>query len=89
MTDWPSQSPDLNIIENLWSSVKVKVSKKCPRTLEGLWKIIEEEWLSIDNDVIKKLYASILRPIQEVLKSKGAQTRYKCNLIILINVFQF
>lgn len=34
--DWPSNSPDLNPIENLWSIVKRNVEKRQPKNLDDL-----------------------------------------------------
>jgi len=41
--DWPPQSPDLNIIENIWSILKKNVAKRFTGTIEKLWKVAKEE----------------------------------------------
>ena len=43
--EWPSQSPDLNPIENLWSTLKanLKKRKRIPRTLDEVWAYVLEE----------------------------------------------
>ena len=76
LCDWPAQSPDLNIIEPLWSYLKNRVSKCKPRNIEALWKCCEEQWAMIPDQEIKKLYESIPRRIQAVLRNKGLNTYY-------------
>ncbi|KAI4891561.1 hypothetical protein NFI96_026947, partial [Prochilodus magdalenae] len=45
--EWPSQSPDLNPIENLWRELKVRVAKRQPTNLHDLERICKEEWAKI------------------------------------------
>ncbi|KAI4891859.1 hypothetical protein NFI96_010937 [Prochilodus magdalenae] len=45
--EWPSQSSDLNPIENLWRELKLHISQRQPRNLADLEKICVEEWAKI------------------------------------------
>ena len=76
LLDWPPQSPDINIIENLWAILKKNVAKRNPVTKIDLWKFIKEEWFKIPNETIETLYESIPRRLQAVRLAKGFQTKY-------------
>jgi transposase len=76
LENWPPQSPDLNIIENLWSELKVKVYSRAPKTLEELWQYIQDEWNAFPADRIHKQFESIRRRIQAVVKADGGLTKY-------------
>ncbi|KAI4885044.1 hypothetical protein NFI96_004333 [Prochilodus magdalenae] len=59
--EWPSQSPDLNPIEDLWQELKRRVSQRQPRSLAELEEICVEEWARIRAAVcahLVKNYAS-------------------------------
>ena len=76
MDDWPPQSPGLNVIEIYWSILKSQVLKQQLKSAEELWSVAQEEWETISNDAITKLYESIPRQIKAVLKAKGLHTKY-------------
>ena len=69
------------VIEPLWSYLKGSVSKCKTRNIEELWKCCEEQWAIIQDQEIKKLYESIPRRIQVVLRKKGLNSRYSFRVL--------
>jgi len=76
LSNWPAQSPDLNIIENMWAELKKRLIKYHPIQMENLWEVIEKEWYSIPNDYVIELYKSLPKRINHVIKNKGLHSKY-------------
>ena len=74
--DWPSQSPDLNPIENLWHRLKVAVHKRSPRNLTELVQFCQEEWKKIPPSACRKLVEGYPKRLTAVIDAKGAATKY-------------
>ncbi|KAI4887934.1 hypothetical protein NFI96_008000 [Prochilodus magdalenae] len=74
--EWPSQSPDLNPIENLWRELKVRVAKRQPHNLNDLEMICEEEWTKIPPDMCANLIINYNKRLTAVLANKGFATKY-------------
>ncbi len=53
--EWPSQSPDLHHIENLWRELRVRVAKHQPRNLNDLERICKDEWDKIPPEMCANL----------------------------------
>ena len=45
LKDWPSNSPDLNVIENCWSVMKQKVAQHRPTSEKDLLHILKTVWV--------------------------------------------
>ena len=59
--DWPPQSPNLNPIENLWKTLRVKVMERNPTYMEDLWVKLQEEWSKISIEDCQELIRSCSR----------------------------
>lgn len=77
MLDWPSMSPDLSPIENLWALLDMKVLHAQPTTLGELRKCMYRAWAELGRGVIpKRLVESMPRRMDQVRKKKGEMIRY-------------
>ncbi len=72
--NWPSCSPDLSPIENIWSIIKRKIRQRRPQTLQQLETYIRQEWDQIPTPKLQKLITSFPRHLQTVLKRRGDAT---------------
>ncbi|KAK3541033.1 hypothetical protein QTP86_012362 [Hemibagrus guttatus] len=74
--EWPSQSADLNPIENLWRELKVRVAKCQTRKLNDLERICKEEWDKIPPEMCANLVANYKKCLTSVTANKGFATKY-------------
>lgn len=74
--DWPSNSPDLNPIENIWNIHKQKISKIKTKTTEEFETCIKNSWNSIDMSIIKSVINSMPHRLEELIKNNGDYINY-------------
>ena len=73
---WPSQSPDFNITEQVWEILKRKMMKKCPKSVNELWQMVEKKFYAIPDKEIENLFASLPKRVKSCLKTRGWSTKY-------------
>ena len=86
-TDPPlAYSPDLNIIESVWSTLQDMIAKTTPKTTaetcHDLLGKTEGVWWQIDQDYIQHLYHTIPNRCRMEIEEEGRITKY----LVLSNV---
>lgn len=71
-SEWPSGSPDLNPIENLWGWMQDKVNEKNIKTSEGLWREIKKIWGTLTPEFLTPYILSMDERLKLCKQSKGA-----------------
>ena len=76
--EWPAQSPDLNMIENIWLYMKRELQKSAVdiTTKNDLLREIQSVWRKIELDYIRNLNQSIPDRLNNVIEMKGHLTKY-------------
>ena len=81
---WPSYSPDLNPIENVWAVLKRNVEKKVKAMVarkqnvsqETFIALVEEEWNNLSEEVLLNNIHSMQNRIQQCIAMEGNNTKY-------------
>ena len=82
--DWPPYSPDLNLIEHVWSWMKRYIQERYFEAFynaqsiqfDRLREIISEAWNAVPDSYIETLYESWWRRCQAVIDARGGPTEY-------------
>ena len=75
---WPSKSPDLNPIENIWNNVKRRVNdlEININDKETLWNNLLEIWNETSEKTCKEYIETMPKRINDIIKAKGSYTRW-------------
>lgn len=73
---WPSMSPDLNPIENLWAELKMRINGRAPKNLQELEHVAIEEWGNIPTETCSNIIGNYRKRLLKVIKMKGHAIDY-------------
>ena len=68
---WPSYSPDINIIESLWSIIDKQLLKFTIHNTEELKNAMIKIWTEIPLETIHNLYSSIPKRLNQIIEHQG------------------
>jgi transposase len=79
--NWPAKSPDLNLIENIWGIMQVKLDFINlqigePNDVGELEERVHQTWNSISTQTFSNLYLSFKKRLEEVIENNGAPIDY-------------
>lgn len=77
LAKWPGNSPDLNVIENCWKTLKYRVAEMNPTSVDDLREKIKIAWTQyITPEYCATLVSSMPRRLRAVLQARGQHVKY-------------
>lgn len=76
--DWPSRSPDLNPIENVWDILQRRVRDNHPpaTNIQELFQFLQQEWDAMPQQTLAAVITSMRRRCNECMEANGGHTHY-------------
>jgi len=84
--EWPPQSPDLNLIKNLWTDLKacfhrqfLELFNHPSKSLEARYRygeVLQEVWYSQGMELVEVLIESMPQRCAAVIEAQGGWTKY-------------
>lgn len=76
LSPWPPNSPDLNLIENIWSWVQREVDKMGCNTFEEFEAAVLSKLAAVPKSHLTNLWGSMAKRLKLVVEAKGGPTKY-------------
>lgn len=83
LKDYPARSPDLNILENIWSVFQSRYNKLVlkigqPKNKKSLWIYARYVWNNLrkDKELVRKLFDSYPQRVRKIIYKKGECSQY-------------
>ena len=76
LPNWPSNSPDLNPIENLWSWANNQVQAQGCKTFQEYKNKVDAALANVPTRILVSLVASMPQRMKEVIRLGGDRTKY-------------
>ena len=73
---WTPQSPDINVIKNMWFILKIRVFQFNIKSSDDLWNATLNAQNDIPIETTYNLYESIPRRLKAVVKAKEHHSKY-------------
>lgn len=79
--EFPTYSPDANIIENPWAIIKKRVKKEInngnqPQTEEDFLDLIATKWNGLEVEIVRNLYRSLPTRMLLIIEAQGQLIKY-------------
>jgi hypothetical protein len=76
LPNWPSGSPDMNPIENVWATMKHRASEVNVQTVPELIEVIFQVWIDFPVAEMRNLANSMQRRFEGVVAAHGGPNGY-------------
>lgn len=73
---WPANSPDLNPIEHLWTTIDRKLAQNPPNTMAELEEALVNQWNTITQTEVLNLIESMPKRVELCYKANGGYFKY-------------